>query len=124
MNKIVKVLSTLFLFSCILTTTALAALGNLEFSWIPNAETNIAGYKIHYGTSSDGIYPYSVDVNNIIPNSEDGRIHGSVNDLVVGITYYFVCTAYNASGKNSDFSNRVVAAAESDSPTIIHISIE
>ena len=124
MNKIVKILSILFLFSCILTTTTFATLGDLKFSWIPNTGTNIAGYKIHYGTSSDGVYPYSVDVNNITPNSEDGRIYGSVNGLVVGVTYYFVCTAYNTSGKSSDFSSRVVAVAESDSPTIIHILIE
>ena len=124
MGKIIKILSMFLLFSCFLATTAFAALGDVRFSWLPNSETNIAGYKIHYGTNDDGVYPHSVDMNSATTTLKEGRLYGSVDDLVVGTTYYFVCTAYNTSGQSSGFSNRIIVAVESGSPTIINISME
>lgn len=80
--------------------------GSLEFSWLPNTETDLAGYKIRYGTSHSGPYDLVADVGN--PSPVDGRIKGSVSGLSEGVTYYFVATAYNESGLESDFSDEVV----------------
>ena len=93
---------------------------------MPNSETDLAGYKIHYGTA-DGVYPDSVDIASIIPDSEDGRMHGEVTDLVVGDTYYFVCTAYNTSDEESGFSQMVSFTATEETiniPIIMGISIK
>lgn len=58
--------------------------------------TDLAGYKIYYGTSS-GNYTTTVDVGNI--NSYQ------LNNLPDGFTYYFVTTAYDLSGNESGYSN-------------------
>ncbi|MCB2184422.1 MAG: DNRLRE domain-containing protein [Desulfobulbaceae bacterium] len=87
------------------------------FSWIPNSESNIEGYKIYYGTTAGGIYSNSVDINSNIADPSDGRIHGTVSELTKGTTYSFACTAYNDLGSESSFSNEVVYTAGSDTKT-------
>ena len=37
----------------------------------------------------------------------DGHVEGSVNNLVVGTTYYFAATAYDIYGYESDYSAEV-----------------
>jgi hypothetical protein len=44
-----------------------------------------------------------VDIGN--PTPVDGRIKGNVSGISEGITYYFVATAYNQSGLESDYSS-------------------
>jgi len=87
------------------STVAFAAECTKRFSWLPNSEGDIAGYKIHYGLTDNGPYPYMVDVANSAP--VDGRIWGEVSDLVCDAHYYFVCTAYNDAGLESGFSAQV-----------------
>ncbi|MCJ7601623.1 MAG: cadherin-like domain-containing protein, partial [Desulfobulbaceae bacterium] len=101
------VTSFLFLFS----TPPLHALQEASFSWLPNPETNLSGYKIHYGTTS-AQYDYSVDMGN--PTPINGLIMGTVSGLVDGTTYYFAATAYDTDGFESDFSQEVVWTAPSD----------
>ena len=60
-------------------------------AWDQNPESDIAGYKIHYGTVS-GNYQYDVDVG----NSTSCTISG----LTEGTKYYFAATAYNAAGES------------------------
>ncbi|HEX5679822.1 MAG TPA: choice-of-anchor U domain-containing protein, partial [Desulfobacterales bacterium] len=70
-----------------------------------NTESDLAGYKVHYGTAS-GSYTTVVDVHKVTT--------AVVTGLSAGQTYYFVVTAYNASGNESGYSNQVsysVAAA-------------
>lgn len=101
------VTSFLFPFS-----TPLHALQEASFSWLPNQETNLAGYKIHYGTTSTQ-YDHAVDMGN--PTPVDGVVMGTVSGLVDGTTYYFVATAYDIDGFESDFSQEVVWTAPTDS---------
>ena len=61
------------------------------FSWLSNTEPNLTGYKIHYGTSSRN-YSSVIDVG--LPNTVDGEIVASVEELEEGQTYYFAETAY------------------------------
>jgi len=79
-----------------------------DFSWIPNEETDLAGYKIHYGTAS-GDYTETIDVGK--PEPVDGRIQAQVSGLIEGTTYYFVATAYDSAGVESDYSEEVVWTA-------------
>lgn len=76
-----------------------------SFDWLPNSETNLAGYKIYYGFSS-GNYTSVIDIG--LPDPVDGRIHGTIYDLTDGETYYFAATAYDDGGNESDYSVEVV----------------
>jgi hypothetical protein len=81
----------------IITADAFAAQATL--AWDPNTESDLAGYKIHYGTVS-GNYTAHLDVHNVTTYTVTG--------LTDGQTYYFAASAYNASGKESGYSNQVV----------------
>ena len=81
-----------------------ASPGSATVSWTAptqNADgtvlTNLAGFRIYYGTSP-GNYPNQITINN------PGVTTRVVNNLAPG-TWYFVSTAFNSSGVESDFSN-------------------
>ncbi|HDH53508.1 MAG TPA: hypothetical protein ENH24_03375 [Nitrospirae bacterium] len=59
--------------------------------------TDLAGYKVYYGTSS-GNYTQSVDI---------GNTTGAVVDSLSSGTWCFAVTAYDTSGNESDYSNEV-----------------
>lgn len=59
--------------------------------------TDLAGYKVYYGTTS-GNYTEVIDAGNVTTYK--------VENLSPG-TYYFTVTAYDTSGNESDYSNEV-----------------
>ncbi len=67
--------------------------------WNPNSEEDLVGYIVYVGTSS-GNYDFYEDVGN--------QTTYPLTDFMDGNDYYFVLTAYNTSGIESDFSNEVV----------------
>lgn len=71
---------------------------SVTLAWDPNQESDIAGYKLYYGTSS-GNYTSNVNVGNKTQHTlslpDDGK------------TYYCSATAYNVAGLESDFSNEI-----------------
>jgi hypothetical protein len=75
---------------------ALAAQANL--AWDPAGSSDVAGYKVYYGTAS-GTYSQNVDVGNATSYT--------INNLTPGQTYYFTVAAYNAGGAQSGYSNEV-----------------
>ena len=79
--------------------------------------TDLAGYKLYYGTSS-GNYGSPIDVNNVTTYT--------ISNLTVG-SYYFVVTAYDLSGNESDYSNEVVKSeqgtADTTKPTVSTFTI-
>ncbi len=85
-------------------TTPPPSSGQAEFSWLPNTEPTLAGYRIHYGTTS-GSYTTTIDVG--LPQPVDGRVYGTVTGLTEGATYYFAATAYDTNGQESDYSTEV-----------------
>jgi hypothetical protein len=80
----------------LIASNALAAQATL--AWDPNTESDLAGYKVHYGTAS-GSYTVHTDVHNVTTYSVTG--------LTAGQTYYFAASAYDASGNESGYSNPV-----------------
>lgn len=78
--------------------TSNASAGSVGLAWDPNSESDLAGYKAYYRTSST-TYGTPIDVGLVTRTTLMG--------LVPGVTYYFVVTAYNTSGLESGFSNEV-----------------
>ena len=79
--------------------------GQVSLSWeAPSVNedgtplTNLAGYKIYYGTVS-GNYTQNVDVGNVTTYI--------FTNLTNGKTFYFVATAYNAAKYESKYSNEL-----------------
>jgi hypothetical protein len=90
----------------IYSVNAFAAQVTLQ--WDRNTESDVLGYKIHYGISSRN-YQYSVDVKN--------NTSCTISGLVEGNTYYFAATAYNTNYIDSDYSIEVshtVTVGDSD----------
>jgi hypothetical protein len=67
-------------------------------AWDQSPENDIAGCKVHYGTSTRN-YDYSVDVGNYTSCT--------ISDLQEGSTYYFAATAYNSQLSESQFSEEI-----------------
>lgn len=90
-------------FSIILAIASLAlhAAGqsSVTLAWDANPETDIAGYRIHTGTSS-GVLTVVQDVGNTTTQT--------VSSLAPSTTYYFAVQAYNTSGLSSILSSEVV----------------
>ena len=76
------------------TTTTLA--------WSPVIDPSLAGYRIYYGTSTGmylQAYGNGLNVGNVTAYSVAG--------LSGGTRYYFVATAYDTMGNESNYSNEV-----------------
>lgn len=89
------------------TAVSYAAECTEQFSWLPNSEEGLAGYKIYYGLDAGGPYSSVVDIGK--PAPVNNRIRGEVSGLICGEHYYFVCRAYNAAGLESDNSTQIDA---------------
>jgi hypothetical protein len=82
----------------LLLAPAAADAGSVRLAWDANAEPDLAGYVIVYGTQSNA-YPNSVDV---------GRTtQWEVTGLTDGVTYFFAVLAYNIAGLRGPLSNEV-----------------
>ena len=84
--------------------------GTVSLQWDPNTEADLAGYKLHYGTSSRTVGPYTEM--QTIPNK--AATSGEVT-LEPGV-YFFALKAYDVSGLESGFSNEVSAVIPSAQP--------
>jgi hypothetical protein len=82
--------------------------GTIELGWVSNNEPDLAGYRIHYGTSSGG-YDHSIDVGRA---TQFGNLTTySLANLVKGQNYCIVVTAYDTSNNESGFSEEICGAA-------------
>ena len=77
---------------------AVAAVPYITLEWDASSGTDVAGYKIYYGTVSRN-YDTVLDVGDYTSVS--------IADLEDNETYYFAVTAYNADGEESDYSDEV-----------------
>lgn len=69
-----------------------------------SALTNLAGYKIHYGTASK-------DYTEVVAVSNPSLNRYVIDSLQSG-TYYFAITAYNSAGVESPMSGEVVTTVD------------
>ncbi|MCH8981657.1 Ig-like domain-containing protein, partial [candidate division KSB1 bacterium] len=105
----------LLIITSLFFSTTLAFAETATVSWDANTESDLSGYKIYYGTSS-GSYDDVVDVGN--------TTSFSINNLVVGTTYFFVVTAFDFSGNESGFSNEVsFTPTQGTPPQITGVSV-
>ncbi len=90
-------------------TSPTAAVASLTISWLApdtnvngSALTDLAGYRIHYGTSATALNQ-EIDVPTI------GVTDYVVEDLNSNATYYFAISSYNSAGVESQYSPIVSA---------------
>ncbi|TKB62394.1 MAG: hypothetical protein E8D49_01425 [Nitrospira sp.] len=72
--------------------------GSAIMTWNANTESDLAGYRVYYGTSSRN-YPNSISVGKVTS--------ATINGLTVGTTYYIALKAVDASGNLSGYSAEV-----------------
>ncbi|MBU0910104.1 MAG: DUF2202 domain-containing protein [Proteobacteria bacterium] len=109
MNKAISPFTRFFLFSLFLFSLlqSSAYSGELSFSWTPNTDASLAGYKIYYGSESRN-YNVTIDVGN--PAIIDGKVTYTVQNLPEGNTLYFAATAYDNDGLESNYSEEVICS--------------
>ncbi|HMP82706.1 MAG TPA: fibronectin type III domain-containing protein [Verrucomicrobiota bacterium] len=88
---------------------ALVHAQSVTLAWEPSPDATVTGYRIYYGDAS-GVYTNFVDAGN--------ATHCVVGGLAAGADYYFVATAYTASGVESLPSNEVQWTARPGSPVL------
>lgn len=86
---------------------ATAPAESVVLSWNPNSESDLAGYRIHYGTAAA---PYSKLIDLTTTSA-------TISTLTFGVTYTFAVTAYNTAGGESAYSPPVSYTV--GSPTVI-----
>ena len=72
--------------------------GSAIVSWNANTESDLSGYRVFYGTSSQD-YPNSISLGKVTS--------ATINGLTVGTTYYFALRAVDTSGNLSGYSAEV-----------------
>ena len=70
----------------------------VTIAWDANSEPEVAGYKLHYGTSA-GQYPSLSDAG--------GQTTCTLAGLQAGVAYFFAATAYDTRGNQSNYSQEV-----------------
>ena len=84
----------------------------VNLSWDPNAESDLAGYKVYYGTSS-GTYTTTINVGNL------GRyIYYAISNLSNGTPYYIAVSAYNTGGQEGPKSGEIVSTPQARTITV------
>jgi len=88
--------SAVYILCAIIASNAFAS--QVTLAWDPSTESDVAGYRIHYGTAS-GSYSVHIDVHSVTVYTLTG--------LVAERTYYFAATVYDSAGNESGYSNEV-----------------
>jgi hypothetical protein len=100
------ILFVLIVFSLIFASTPEVRAADVTLAWDPNPEPSVQGYRVYYGKAS-GFYTNVLDVGN--------RTDCVIPGLDAGTTYFLACTAYSATGDESNFSGEIVYATEGGS---------
>jgi len=78
--------------------TPVKAITTLNVMWNGISDTNVAGYKLYYGTVSQQ-YTNAIVAGNVT--------NTSISGISPGTTYYFAATSYNAAGWESAYSTEI-----------------
>jgi hypothetical protein len=82
----------------------------VKLRWQPNPESDLAGYRVHYGTKSDE-YEHKIDVGK--------QTEHRLDNLQESVVYYFSLTAYDQTGNESPYSNQVSFKLGDTTPPLI-----
>ena len=93
------IVTSLILFLSLLFSSTVSA-AQIRLAWNPNAESDLVGYAVYYGTASR-TYGAPIDVGNATSYTLTG--------LNPDVRYYFAVTAYDTEYNESAFSNEVYA---------------
>ena len=77
--------------------------GIIKIGWYPNTESDLAGYRAYYGTSSAGAFSNSIDVG--MATREGDLVVYTITNLIKEERYCIALTAYNTSNYESGLSN-------------------
>jgi hypothetical protein len=77
---------------------------SVTFAWNQSPDTNVIGYNLYYGVTSD-TYTNQTNVGN--------ATNTTVSGLAGGVTYYFAVTAYDSFGQESAYSPEISYLAPS-----------
>ncbi|MDZ7318277.1 MAG: fibronectin type III domain-containing protein [candidate division KSB1 bacterium] len=80
----------------------------ITVQWVPNSETDLAGYKLYYGTASRQ-YHTAVRVGT--------ATSCTVKNLLPGYDYFFAISAYDIAGNESALSDEVTLTIPGDRST-------
>ncbi len=105
---------TLILSLILFLSTTYVYSAQVTLAWNPNSESDLAGYKVHYGNSS-GNYSSNVDVGN--------QTGYTISNLVVNDTYFIATTAYDINGNESSYSNEVSYIIDTTPTAISSVNI-
>src|SRR4030043_2145923 len=98
--QILIIICSIFIFLFLLPGSGFSA--QIRLAWDANTESDLAGYKVYYGTISKS-YINSVDIGN--------EISFTLTGLTQGQTYFIVVTAYDNLYYESVFSLEVNGVA-------------
>jgi hypothetical protein len=113
-------MKTLLTLALLLIAIVANAAQSVTLAWNANTETNLAGYRLYYGT---GTRSYGTNQTVLAPLTTV-----TITNLQSGRTYYFAVTAYTSDGLESDYSDEVfyrvpgIAPGSPAKPTILRIS--
>jgi len=80
---------------------------NASLMWVPNADPNVTGYNIYYGSASQ-------QFTNV---AAFGAVSNAViSDLAENTTYFFAAKAHDSAGDESDFSNEAAFTSVNATP--------
>jgi len=99
-------LCVLVVFSLLFASTPEVCAAEVTLAWDPNPEPSVQGYRVYYGKAS-GFYTDVLDVGN--------RTDCVIPGLEAGTTYFLACTAYSATGDESNFSGEIVYTTDGGS---------
>jgi len=94
-----------------------AQTGSLKIKWDANTESDLKGYKIHFGTQSRN-YDKVINAGNVTETV--------VPDLSANVPYYFAVTAYDTAGNESGYSAEVSGSfqpGDTEPPRIAGVAI-
>jgi uncharacterized repeat protein (TIGR02543 family) len=109
---------TLITFLSILSSSLVFS-AEIKLAWDANAESDLAGYKIYYGTSPrTGTDPKSCNLCGYSAVVTAGKVTSyTIGSLITGQNYYVSLSATDTSGNESGFSNEVSGTAKDSTST-------
>src|SRR3954451_15782592 len=87
-----RVAQLLGAFALLFVFSGAAHAQTVNLAWNANTESDLAGYRVYYGTSS-AVYTNNINVGNVTAYTVTG--------LNIGQPYYFAIKAYNTAGTES-----------------------